>query len=68
LKRLNLYHERKGNNFTQSDVARFLNVSDSYYSMIENGKRNPSLLVVRKLEELFEHSHDFLLKAKEVEE
>ena len=67
MKRLNLYYERRDNGFTQADVARFLKISHSYYSMVESGKRTPSFLVVKKLEELFECAHTYLFSFKEVD-
>jgi len=41
------------NGFTQMEMAKKLGISQSLYSLIENGKRKPSKKVVKKIEEIF---------------
>jgi transcriptional regulator with XRE-family HTH domain len=44
---------RKNKNWTQNNVAEMVNISRSYYSEIENGKKNPSGKVAIKISKLF---------------
>ena len=46
---------REKNNFTQLETAEKLNISESYYSMLENGTRQKdmNLSLVEKLAEVF---------------
>lgn len=44
-----LYEIRKKQNFTMLEVAKKSNISESYYSMIENGHRNVSVLTAKKI-------------------
>ncbi len=40
---------RKQREFTQEDLAEIVNVTPNYISYIENGKRRPSLALLRKI-------------------
>jgi len=42
---------RKMKNLTQDEMAKILNISRAYYGMIETGKRNPNLLLAKKIAE-----------------
>lgn len=44
---------RKKSGYTQKDIAEQLGVSRSYYGMIENGARTPSLNTARRIADLF---------------
>ena len=63
--KLNIYYERQENGWSQVLASEVLGISRSYYSMIEKGVRNPSLKLLKRLEELFGHSHDYLLSQRE---
>ena len=43
---------RKEKNLTQKDMAKLLGITQTYYSLIENGKRNPHIKIVAKLQEI----------------
>lgn len=43
---------RKENKLIQLDIAKRIKVSESYYSQIENGKRNPSVSIAKALGQL----------------
>ena len=63
--KLNLFYERESSGWSQAFVVQYLGISQSYYCMIENGKKkNPSLQVLKRLEELFGHSHEYLLSPR----
>ncbi|MDK2920153.1 MAG: putative transcriptional regulator [Candidatus Petromonas sp.] len=47
-----LVNIRSQNNMTQQDIADKLGISRSFYTMIENGKRNPSLELAFKISNL----------------
>lgn len=38
---------------TQEEVGKFIGISQKYVSAIELGKRNPSIKIMKKLEEYF---------------
>ena len=40
---------REVRGLTQSDVATLLNITQSYYSLIENGKKNVDLVLAIKI-------------------
>ena len=65
--KINLYYERVVNDWSQKGVSKTLGISQPYYSMIENGSRKPSFLLIKKLEDLFECSHNYLLRPHENE-
>lgn len=52
-KRLVLISLREKENLKQSDIAKVLNVSTSYYGMIEQGVRTPSLELALRLSKFF---------------
>lgn len=62
MKREKLYKLRKEANFTQKQMSEFANINRSYYGLIENGERNPSLSIAedisealgKKVEEVFD--------------
>jgi len=62
MKRKKLYELRKEANFTQKQMSEFAKINRSYYGLIENGERNPSLPIAedisealgKKVEEVFE--------------
>ena len=39
---------RKEQNLTQESLSNMVNIHRTYYSMIENGRRNPSIQFVNK--------------------
>lgn len=44
---------RKKMGLSQKDVAKKLGISRSMYTLIENGKRNPSIKVLKKMINVF---------------
>ncbi|PFL68861.1 helix-turn-helix transcriptional regulator [Bacillus anthracis] len=44
-----LIEKRKATNKTQKDIAYKAQISRSLYAMIENGERNPSVSVAKKI-------------------
>ncbi|MEF9983749.1 MAG: helix-turn-helix transcriptional regulator [Oscillospiraceae bacterium] len=52
---------RQENKWTQQEVAVRIGISKSAYSNIETKKRNPSIKVIVKLQNLFDESIDKLL-------
>lgn len=59
---------RLENGYTQKRVADFLNVKQNTYSQYENGLREPPLLSLVKIAELYATSVDYLLGITEYEE
>ena len=58
-----LQHLRHQRSWTQSDVVKQLvSLTQAYLSLIETGKRSPSLHVVVQLAELFDVPTDYLLR------
>ncbi|MED4914338.1 helix-turn-helix transcriptional regulator [Parageobacillus thermoglucosidasius] len=53
-KRLFLKKARKKKNWSQKQMAEFLNISRSYYSAIENGFRDPSLKLAVAISDLLD--------------
>ncbi len=56
---------RKQRNLNQQKVAMDLNISREALSHYENGKREPSLEMLRKLSVYFNVSIDFLINGEE---
>lgn len=56
---------RKEKNLNQLKVAMDLNISREALSHYENGKRQPSLEMLRKLSRYFNVSIDFLINGEE---
>lgn len=52
LKRVWLEKIRKDNNLTHQDVATEIKISRQYYGMIENGERDPSVTIAKKIGKL----------------
>jgi putative transcriptional regulator len=44
-----LQEKRQENNLTQEDVAKASGIQRAYYTMIENGTRQPSVQVAQKI-------------------
>ena len=57
--KLKILRSLKG--FSQDDIANKLNVDKSYYSKIERGLTNPSILYLKHVSELFNISISELL-------
>lgn len=53
-KRKLLIKLRENNDLFQEDVADLVGTTQQNISLIENGKRNPSLVLAKKLETLFD--------------
>ena len=49
-----LYIIRKQKNFTMAKVANEAKISESYYSMIENGNRGVSVTTAKKIAEVLD--------------
>ena len=56
---------RKEKNLNQQKVAIDLNISREALSHYENGKREPSLVMLIKMSDYFNVSIDFLITGKE---
>lgn len=52
-KRQWLENIRNEKNLTHSQVASFVNISRQHYGLIENGERDPSVSVAKKIATLF---------------
>jgi len=48
-----LKDKRRLKNWTQQEAAEQIGISRSYYVMVENGKRMPSIQVAQKIERVF---------------
>ena len=57
-----LAQARKFSGFTQEELAKRLDVSKGSVAMWETDKREPSLLTIKKLSVLLNHSVDWLLQ------
>lgn len=54
---------REWRNMTQSEIAELLEINQSYYSLIENGKREVDLVLALKIcQELKLDMRDFITK------
>ena len=60
-----LRHIRKERNLNQQKVAMDLNISREALSHYENGKREPSIQMLRKLSAYFNVSIDYLINGEE---
>ncbi|WP_271397814.1 helix-turn-helix transcriptional regulator [Salinicoccus roseus] len=47
-----LKEKRSNKRFTQSDMAKLLECSETYYSLLETGKMTPSVAMAKKIERL----------------
>lgn len=52
---------RKQNNLTLKELAEKIGVAESTVSLYENGKREPSLDILKKIAKIFNVSTDYLL-------
>ena len=62
LKMLRVYH-----NYTQSEIAKILDVNRSTYAYYETGRDEPSLGVLKMLSAIYHVSTDFLLDISDEE-
>lgn len=65
--RKNIRYYRFKNNYTQEHLAELLDISTTYMSDIECGKRNVSLDIIEQIIQLFEIPCDALFKSNEEE-
>lgn len=63
---MNLIKIRKKSKFTQVDIAKLVGISDGYYSMIETGKRIPSVKVAKKIATVLNIPWEDFFNSKEV--
>ncbi|MGD9568252.1 MAG: helix-turn-helix domain-containing protein [Sedimentibacter sp.] len=56
-----IHYLRIRSNLTSKELSKILNISESSVSLIENGKRKPSLEIVVKIAGYFKVTTDFLL-------
>ena len=49
MKRAALFEKREKQGLSQSDVAKKAGINRSFYGLIENGKRNPTLKVANNI-------------------
>ena len=49
---------RKKQNLTQESLSNMVNIHRTYYSMIENGKRTPSLKVAVSIKKALNYQYD----------
>jgi transcriptional regulator with XRE-family HTH domain len=52
---INIAKERKRLHFTQQELGEKLGLSKAYISMLESGRRKPSLSVYTEMMKLFDH-------------
>ena len=57
-----LQRARNVHKYTQDDIADIVKVSPQHLSYIENGRRRPSLVLIRKLAKILKLSLAELLK------
>ena len=62
---IGLKNIRKKRNLNQQKVAMDLNISREALSHYENGKRQPSIEMLRKLSQYFNVSIDYLINGEE---
>ena len=60
---MELSNLRKQNNLSQNQIAAILNIKQATYSQYENGKREPSLNLLKQLKKIFNCSYDDLINA-----
>lgn len=58
----NIRRIRTKKKMSQGDIARALDVDRGYISNVENGKKNPTLITIKKLADALGISADELLK------
>lgn len=52
---------REDNDYTQKEIAEYLNISQRYYSNIETGQRTISAEIVKQLAIFYKVSSDYIL-------
>lgn len=64
-----LYELRKANSFSQRDMANKLDISESYYCLIEKGnrKKNLDLSLALKISEIFNMDVNRIVELEEAE-
>ena len=58
IKREKLKKIRKEQNLTQKSLSKSVNIHRTHYSMIENGRRNPSLKVAVSIKKALNYQYD----------
>lgn len=58
--RRQLYAARISRNISRREAAKALNITESYYGMIENGARQPALDLAQRIAQYFDSSIDEL--------
>ena len=61
-----LIEQRKLNNYTQRQIAEYLDIAQPSYIRYEKGTSEPSLENLVKLADLFDVSVDYLLGRKDI--
>ena len=56
--RVKLRSIRKKQNLTQESLSNMVNIHRSYYSMIERGRKNPSLRVAISIKKALNYQYD----------
>ena len=56
---------REENNFTQSQIAEYLNIKQNTYSQYENEKRQLPIDVLIKLSKFYKVSTDYILELED---
>ena len=59
---IRLKNLREDNDLTQSQIAEYLNCSQSAYSRIESGRQNIPTLFLKQLARLYKVTTDYLLE------
>lgn len=57
---------REDNDLTQTDVAKYLRISQQYYSNIEKGERTISVDIICMLADYYKVSTDYLLNRTDI--
>ena len=60
MKRELLIKKRKAKKLTQKEVAEEVDITGSYYSMIESGLRTPSYKTMKKIADFFNVKPDYI--------
>ncbi len=63
-KKSRLHKRRTELNLTQEEVAKMAGISRPYYSMIENGRQDPSLKLAKKIAKILRSGVDALFYDK----
>jgi len=56
--RVKLRNIRKEQNLTQKSLSNMVNIHRTYYSMIERGRKNPSLRVAISIKKALNYQYD----------